>query len=187
MNNRFLAPVFLLLFAVLGASAQDLANIVGTVTDPSGAVVAGAKITVTNAERGFTRVAESNAGGEYSVARVPIGNYTIVAQAPGFERLLRTGITLDAGQTLRIPLDLHVGSTTQQMVVTADTVHVETETGAVSHVVNSTQVSELNLESRNFATLATLIPGAAPAATGFDPSSTGVLAMPPFRLTVFRG
>ena len=176
MNKRFLAPVVFLLFAALGASAQDLANIVGTVSDPSGAVVAGAKVTVTNTERGFTRVAESNADGEYSVVRVPIGNYTIAAEAPGFERLLRTGITLDAGQTLRIPLDLHVGSTTQEMVVTAETVHVETETGAVSHVVNSTQVGELNLESRNFATLATLIPGAAPAATGFDPSSTGVLA-----------
>src|SRR5579871_1973623 len=176
MNTRFLASAFFLLFAVFGAYAQDLANIVGTVSDPSGAVVAGAKVTVTNTERGITRVAESNADGEYSVVRVPIGNYTITVEAPGFERLRRTGITLDAGQTLRIPLDLRVGSATQEMVVTAETVHVETETGAVSHVVNSTQVGELNLESRNFATLATLIPGAAPAATGFDPSSTGVLA-----------
>jgi hypothetical protein len=176
MNKRFLASAFFLLFAVFGARAQDLANIVGTVNDPSGAVVSGAKVTVTNTERGFTRVAESNADGEYSVVRVPIGNYTITVEAPGFERLRRTAITLDAGQTLRIPLDLRVGSTTEEMVVTAETMHVETETGAVSHVVNSTQVGELNLESRNFATLATLIPGAAPAATGFDPSSTGVLA-----------
>ena len=176
MKTKCLATAASILFAVIGASAQDLANIVGTVTDPSGAVVAGAKVTVTNAERGFNRVVESNADGEYSVVRVPIGSYTIAAEATGFGRLLRTGITLDAGQTLRVPLALRVGSATQEMVVTADTVHVETETGALSHVVNSTQVGELNLESRNFATLATLIPGAAPAATGFDPSSTGVLA-----------
>jgi len=176
MKRMVLAALAFLSLACLAASAQDLANIVGTVTDPSGAVVAGAKVTVDNAERGFTRVVQSNSDGEYSVARVPIGNFTISAEAAGFEKLLRTGITLDAGQTLRVTLPLKVGSATQEMIVTTDPVRVETETGAVSHVVNSTQVGELNLESRNFATLATLIPGAAPAATGFDPSSTGVLA-----------
>jgi hypothetical protein len=163
-------------WACLGASAQDLASIVGTVTDPSGAVVADAQVTVANTERGFIRTTASNSDGEYSVVRVPIGNYTITVEKSGFEKLLRTGIALDAGQTLRVSLQLKVGSTTQEVVVTTDAVRVETETGAVSHVVNSTQVGELNLESRNFATLATLVPGAAPLGTGFDPTSTGVLA-----------
>ena len=159
-----------------GAHAQDLANIVGTVTDPSGAVIAGAQVTVVNADRGFTRTTTSNSDGEYSVARVPIGNYSISVEDPGFAKLVRNGVTLDAGQTLRVSFQLKIGSAAQEVVVTADPVRVETETGAVSHVVNSTQVGELNLESRNFATLATLVPGAAPAGTGFDPSSTGVLA-----------
>ena len=158
------------------AGAQDLASIVGTVSDPSGAVIAGAQVTVANAELGLIRTTSSNSDGEYSVVRVPIGNYTVTAEKSGFEKLLRTGIALDAGQTLRVPLQLKVGSATQELVVTTDAVRVETETGALSHVVNSTQVAELNLESRNFATLATLIPGAAPAGTGFDPTSTGVLA-----------
>ena len=176
MKRFAVIAVGFVLGACLAASAQDLAGIVGTVTDPSGAVIAGAQVTIANAERGFTRSVTSNADGEYSVVRMPIGNYTISAEKAGFEKLLQTGITLDAGQTLRVKLQLKVGSLSQEIVVTTDPVRVETETGAVSHVVNSTQVAELNLESRNFATLATLVPGAAPAGTGFDPTSTGVLA-----------
>ena len=171
-----LAVVAVALILCLGAKAQDLASLVGTVLDPSGAVVAGAQVTVTNAERGFERTVTSSAEGEYSVAHVPIGDYTITVEKSGFAKLRRNGISLDAGQTLRVPLELKVGSNAQEVVVTTDPVRVETETGALSHVVNSRQVGELNLESRNFATLATLIPGAAPAGTGFDPSSTGVLA-----------
>ena len=132
--------VIFVLGACLAASAQDLAGIVGTVTDPSGAVIAGAQVTVANVERGFTRTVASNSDGEYSVVRMPIGNYTISAEKAGFEKLLHTGITLDAGQTLRVKLQLKVGSSTQEIVVTTDPVRVETETGAVSHVVNSTQV-----------------------------------------------
>ena len=176
MKRFAVIAVGFVLGACLAAGAQDLAGIVGTITDPSGAVIAGAQVTIANAERGFTRTVTSNADGEYSVVRMPIGNYTISAEKAGFEKLLQTGITLDAGQTLRVKLQLKVGSLSQEIVVTTDPVRVETETGAVSHVVNSTQVAELNLESRNFATLATLVPGAAPAGTGFDPTSTGVLA-----------
>jgi len=175
--RKLLAAVAGFIFLIpFGANAQDLANLVGTVSDASGAVIADVKVTVSNPERGFVRTAQTDAGGEYSFARVPLGNYSITAEKTGFGKLVRTGITLDAGQTLRVPLQLKVGSVSEEVVVAADPVRVETETGAVSHVVNSTQVGELNLESRNFATLATLVPGAAPAGTGFDPTSVGVLA-----------
>ena len=140
MKRLAFAAVIFVFWVCVGVSAQDLASIVGTVTDPSGAVIADAQVTVANVERGFTRTVASNSDGEYSVVRVPIGNYTITAEKAGFEKLRRTGITLDAGQTLRVPVQMKVGSTTQEMVVTADPVRVETETGAVSHVVNSTQV-----------------------------------------------
>ncbi len=176
MKRLVIAAFTSILLTSFAARAQDLAGVVGTVTDPTGAVVADVQITVSNPERGFARTVRSNSGGEYSVVRVPIGSYTINAEKGGFQRLVRTGIVLDAGQTLRVPLELKVGSVTEQVVVSTDPVRVETETGAVSHVVTSTQVGELNLESRNFATLATLVPGAAPAGTGFDPTSTGVLA-----------
>ena len=175
--KRLIFLIISLLFATtFRANAQDLANLVGTIADPSGAVLGGVEITVANADRGFTRTVQSDEGGSFSVMRVPVGTYTITAEKQGFQKLVNTGIVLDPGQTLRVPLQLSVGSVSEKIVVSAEPVHVETETGAISHVVNSTQVAELNLESRNFATLATLVPGAAPAGTGFDPTSVGVLA-----------
>jgi hypothetical protein len=172
-----LAVILVVAFVVpSGAKAQDLATILGTVTDSSGAVVPDAQVTVSNDERGFTRKVTSDAAGEYSVVRIPIGEYEITVEKPGFQKLVRKGISLAVGQTLRLDLQLQVGEVTEQVVISANPIAVETETGAISHVVTSSQVSELNLEARNFVNLATLIPGAAPLGTGFDPTSVGVLA-----------
>src|SRR5262245_42701422 len=107
--RRIMRPVsFALLVSLFCVTAwgQDQAAIMGIVTDSSGAVVAGAKVTVANSQRGFTRQTTSNSDGEYTVPKVPIGNYEITAEAPGFQRLIRTGITLDVGQTLRADLQL---------------------------------------------------------------------------------
>jgi hypothetical protein len=165
-----------LLFAPFAAKAQDLATIVGTVTDSSGAVIPDVDITVSDNDRGVQRKVTTDAVGSYSVVRIPIGEYSIVVEKAGFQKLVQNGIDLTVGQTLRIDLQLRVGTVAEQTIVSASAVNVETETGAISHVVTSAQVSELNLEARNFANLATLIPGAAPLGTGFDPSSVGVLA-----------
>ncbi len=89
--------------------AQDTATIVGTVTDSTGAVVPGAKVTVSNPERGFTRELASDSAGEYNAARIPIGNYVITARASGFQKLVRSGISVEAGQTQRVDLKLVVG------------------------------------------------------------------------------
>jgi hypothetical protein len=156
------------------AAAQDLATIMGTVTDPSGSTIPGAKITVSNADKGFNRNLVSGTDGEYTAARIPIGNYVVIAEAPGFQRLTRGGITLDAGQTQRVDLQMTVGSSTQQITVTGNVPKVETETGTISSVVTGSQVNQLNLNSRNFANLALLVPGAAPG--GYDPTTVGDLA-----------
>jgi Carboxypeptidase regulatory-like domain len=166
----------LVLLAPSAVRAQDLASIVGTVTDSSGAVVPDAQVTVSTPDQAITRAVKSDSNGDYAVVRVPIGSYTITAEKAGFQKLVRTGITLEVGQTLRVPLQLQVGSVAEEVVVSSNAVKVETETGAVSHVVTSSQVGQLNLEARNFANLATLVPGAAGLSTGFDPSSVGVLA-----------
>src|SRR4051812_22168609 len=84
------------------AWCQDQGAILGIVTDSSGAAVSGAKVTIANSQRGFTRTATSNSDGEYTVSKAPIGSYEITAEAPGFQKLLRTGITLDVSQTLRV-------------------------------------------------------------------------------------
>jgi Carboxypeptidase regulatory-like domain len=168
--------VVLLLFAAGGVKAQDLATIVGTVTDDSGAAVPDAQVTISNTDRGFTRVVTSDSSGFYSLNRIPIGSYSITIEKPGFQRTVRTDINLNVGQTLRVDFQLKIGTVAEKVEVSGNPVTVETETSAISHVVTSTQVSELNLEARNFANLATLVPGAAALASGFDPSSVGDLA-----------
>ncbi len=168
--------VVLLLLAAGGLKAQDLATIVGTVSDDSGAAVPDVQVTISNADRGFTRVVTSDSSGFYSLNRVPIGGYSITLEKAGFQRTVRTDINLNVGQTLRVDFQLKIGTVAEKVEVSGNPVAVETETSAISHVVTSTQVSELNLEARNFANLATLVPGAAALASGFDPSSVGDLA-----------
>jgi hypothetical protein len=163
----------MIILGSFGAHAQDLANIVGTLTDASGAVIPDVQVAVANPERGFIRRVVSDSAGEYQAARVPIGNYTITIEKTGFEKLVRSGITVQVGQTLRVDLQLQVGSATQEVVVNANVAHVETENGAMSDVVTGSQVSELNLNARSYANLATLVPGAATLGTGFSTTSVG--------------
>ncbi len=140
--------------------AQDTATIVGAVTDESGAVIPQVNVTVSNPDKGFTRQLVANAAGEYTVAKIPIGDYVVTAEAKDFQKLVRSGITLTAGQTLRVDLQLRVGQITQEMTVRGNVPHVETETAALSDVVTSRQIENLNLNGLNFAALQTLIPGA---------------------------
>ena len=142
--------------------AQDTANIVGTVTDTSGAVMPNVKVTVTNPDRGFTRESVSNTAGEYTQTSIPIGNYVVTAGVAGFQKLVRSGITLQVGQTLRVDLQMTVGQVTQEITVTGNVAKVETETAAVSEVITGRQIESLNLNGRNFLGLTMLVPGATP-------------------------
>ena len=162
------------LTVTVGVLAQDTANLVGTVKDSTGAVIPAAKITVSNPEKGFMRSLVSNAAGEYSAPRVPIGDYVITAEVPGFQKLLRSGITVGVGETLRVDLTMVVGQVNQEVTVVAAGAKVETETAAISGVVSGTQIANLNLNGRNFVTLALLVPGAV-ADDGLDTSHVGVL------------
>ncbi len=173
MRRALLLFGTILFFVSLAGWAQDTATVVGTVSDASGAVIPGAKITVSNPDKGFTRGLVSNSAGEYTAAKVPIGNYVITAEASGFQKLVRSGITLAVGQTLRVDLQMTLGQVTQEMTVTGNVTRVETETAAISDVVTGTQIANLELNGRNFVTLATLVPGAVPD-NGLDTSHVGV-------------
>jgi hypothetical protein len=163
----------LVCFLSLAAWAQDTAKIVGSVMDSSGAVIVGAKVTVSNPDKGFTRELVSNAAGDYSVGAIPIGNYVVTAEAAGFEKLVRTGITLTVGQVQRVDLQLRVGQTTQEITVTGNLPQVQTETATVSTLISNQQIRNLDLNGRNWVTLALLVPGAAPD-NGLDAIHVGV-------------
>ena len=74
--------------------AQGAATIVGVVSDPSGAAVVGAKVTVGDAAKGFIRVMSSDSAGAYTAAKIPIGHYTVTVEAPGFQKVVNTGVDL---------------------------------------------------------------------------------------------
>jgi Carboxypeptidase regulatory-like domain len=166
--------LFIFLFcACLTGWAQDTAQIVGTVTDASGAVIPGAKVTVVDPQRGYTRDLVTNSAGAYAVSAVPIGTYTITAEATGFQKLVQSGITLSVGQIQRVDMQLKVGQVTQEVTVAANAPVVQTETAAISDVITGTQISNLNLNGRNFVTLALLVPGAVPT-NDLNTSTVGV-------------
>jgi hypothetical protein len=172
--SRAAKILVLCFFSALIAAAQDTSTIVGVVTDPSGAAIPGAHIRVSNVQIGFVRDLTTDSAGAYTAAKIPIGSYTVTVQAQGFERVSNSGIELTVGQTLRVDVPMRIGSGTQEVTVAATVAGVETETGTISDVITGSQVTQLNLNGRNFTNLATLVPGAAPGS--YDPSNVGVLA-----------
>src|SRR5688572_12408032 len=109
----------LLLLALVAASAlvAQTAQITGRVTDGSGAVVAGARVTVINSETGVRREVESNQDGYYSAPLLARGAYNVQAQQAGFKEIARTGLTLDEGQTLRLDFALEIGQVSERVEV----------------------------------------------------------------------
>ncbi|MGH9449647.1 MAG: carboxypeptidase regulatory-like domain-containing protein [Terriglobia bacterium] len=156
-------PIFIVVF--LGTSLACLAqraSIVGTVTDTSGAVIPGVKVTVSNYAEGFIRRLVTNSVGAYVAADVPIGNYSITARVAGFRKLVHSGIVLRAGETLRVNMKMEVGEVTQEVNISGNVQRVQTETAEVSNVITSTQLENLNLNGRQFLSLTLLVPGVAP-------------------------
>ncbi len=152
--------------------AQDQATLVGSVSDATGAVVPGAKVAVSNPDTSFARELVTNSAGEFTAAKIPIGNYVVTVEAAGFQKLVRTGIVLNVGQTLRVDLQMTLGQMTQEITVRGSAVKVETENATVSDVVTGNQIQDLTLVGRNYQMLSILTPGAAPE-DYWDPTKLG--------------
>src|SRR5437870_5730194 len=99
INLKLLLLGIIVFIFSLTCRAQDQATLVGSVTDTTGAVVPNAEVTVSNPDKGFARDLVTNSSGEFTAAKIPIGNYVVTAEAPGFRKLLRTGVVLQVGQT----------------------------------------------------------------------------------------
>src|SRR6516225_5655970 len=146
------------LFAISGW-AQSTGAIVGTVTDPSGAVVAGATVRIANTGTGVVRTVTTNASGNYVAEALPVGTYDLVVEQTGFKSFTHKGITLNVADRLTVDDRLELGSATQAVTVTAEAVQVQRETGEVSYLVGGQQITELALNGRNFISLLSLTPG----------------------------
>ncbi len=140
----------------------DTGSVNGTITDPSGAAVSAAQVTLRNEATGATRTAVSNEQGYFVFPAVSSGHYTLQTQVPGFKAYERTGIVLQVNQHITAPIVLELGESTEKVTVTASAAVVETTSGTIRETVDEVRVSELPLNGRNVLQLQSLLPGAVP-------------------------
>ena len=142
------------LFCVLSGQAQFTnSSLNGTVLDPSGLPLVGAKITVQNIAIGFTQTATSEANGNYSFSNLPIGTYKLTATAEGFGPYVQSGIVLAVNQVATQSISLALGSVSQEVDVVATPPLVTTSSATVGELVNSEQVATLPLNGREVQSL----------------------------------
>jgi hypothetical protein len=167
-GQRRLALRRSLLFSVLTClsamaatvSAQTTSTtILGAVTDSSGAVVSGAKVTATNTQTGVKREVTTSSTGDFSFPLLDVGVYDVTIEAQGFRREVRRNIILEINEKVRVDFALQVGSTTEKIEVVAETATLRTDDATLGQTVERRRVEELPLNNRNLGALAILQPG----------------------------
>jgi hypothetical protein len=170
-----------LLFAGLvlmwgAAWAQDTGSITGMVKDSSGAAIGGAAVVVTSPEHGLRREMATNSTGEYSQSALPAGQYDIIVTAPGFKKYQAKAVVLDVAQKARVDITLEVGAANIEVVVQGENVaQVETQSSDLGGTVTGKEITQLELNGRDFKQLVTLVPGVSNQ-TGSDEGGVGVTA-----------
>ncbi len=159
LNLKYLAILILAMVCLPFLAYGQTATILGTVTDPSGAVVPNVTITITHVDTGRVTVSASNDAGQFVAPDLPIGHYNVKASVTGFKVAERTGIVLDQGDRTRIDFQLALGTTAQSVSVEANPVAVQTDTGEVSTLVTGQQVTQLATNGRSVYTLVNLTTG----------------------------
>ena len=156
MFTRFL---LLLALAAPAFAQQTTATVLGTVTDASGATVAGVAIEAASLATNVNRDTMTDANGSYSLPNLPPGSYRITATKPGFQAARIENVTLQVEQVARLDLKLQVGSVNETINVDATAALLQTETSSVGTVIDAGKIVDLPLNGRNFIQLAQLIPG----------------------------
>jgi len=137
MKKVFLVVVLCLLAAMSAFGQTDRGTITGTVSDASGAVIPGASVTAKNTETGLVYNAGSSETGNYTLPQLPAGRYEVTVELPGFKKFVSPGVTLNATQVARIDAKLEVGQNTDSVTVEAAAPLLKTESGEISHNVQS--------------------------------------------------
>ena len=176
------AATLLLLVCLLSATAiaqqSATANLSGIVTDPNGAVVAGAQVMATQKATGVARETTSNAEGLYVLTNLPTGEYELKVEATGFStRVSQSPLVLQVGQSVTFDVQLGIAQTTATVTLDGGMSNIpliDTLSSKVDSVVNEEEIASLPLNGRNFLELALLVPGNSPA-PNFDPTKTNVV------------
>src|SRR5580704_17472298 len=157
----FLTFAFYLSISTTANAQVTGATLSGTVTDPSGSVIAGAEVTIKNLGTGIVRTVTTDTAGLYSAPNLIPGSYEISVSAPGFSKSVQSNLTLSVGQEQALNIAMKVGEASQSVTVEESAPTVELTSATLSAQVNATTVRELPLNGRDWTQLATLEPGVA--------------------------
>jgi hypothetical protein len=158
---RILLALSLAFYSASAWPQSQLATVFGTITDPTGAVVTEAHVTVSSMNTGLKRVAGTDIRGQYYVAGLPPGIYRIRAEKEKFQTEVLEGIALSSGAAIAINLSLSVGTVPQEVTVNADTA-IDITTSTVSGAIPERSLTDLPLNGRDLFKTAILEPGVAP-------------------------
>src|SRR5579863_6447913 len=151
-------------------------QILGTVTDQTGAVLPGATVTVTDTQRGLTRTMTTDAAGEYNAPNLIPSTYTVRVEAKGFKTLARENVVIEVNKEVRIDLTPQTGDQTQTVTVTESIPLVDTATSSLGGTLNNADIIDLPLNGRNYQQLLGLRPGVMlqPGGSPWTQSTNGI-------------
>jgi hypothetical protein len=158
-RSLWIAAVLLGFFAAAASAQRTAGTIRGTVTDTTGAIIAGAQVTATNSATGFSRTTTTNTSGLYVFPDLPVGPYTVSVEFAAFKTAVMTDIGLNVAEVRVVDAKLEPGSLTESISVESPLVAVQTASGEVAGLVTGAQARELPLNGRNYLSLVLLMPG----------------------------
>src|SRR5277367_1463034 len=175
---RFLSVLLVALIGFSVSTFAQQATIVGTVTDPSGAVVPNVTITLTNAATGKSIVIPTNDSGQYAAVDLQIGRYVVKAESKGFKAAEQKDVVLTVGDRIRVDFQMQLGAAQETVTVEANAVRVQSDSGEVSNLITGQQMTQIAVSGRSIYQLAALTPGASSQFGGSGGMSSGVTNTP---------
>jgi len=161
-----LLPVLWGLCFAQAAFGAVTARISGTVKDPTGAVVPAAQVTAVETQTGIKQKTRTDSQGFYSFPSLPVGHYDLEVRANGFKEYKQTGMILDVNTALLVDVPLELGSSSQEVTITAAAVQVETTNTQMGEVISDTKMTTVPLNGRSYTDLLALQPGVTPVSSG---------------------
>jgi len=173
MKSMSVSGLLYFVLSALPLLAQTSGSFTGTVVDDTGAAVVGAQVSVGNPSTGLRRKTTSNSAGNYLIAGLDAGSYDITIAAPGFRTFQAKRVILRVGEKIRVDTRLEIGKVTSEIVVEGSSVgKVETQSSELAGTITGDQITQLELNGRDFTTLIRLIPGVSDQ-TGQDDGTVG--------------
>ena len=168
------AVLALVLFAAALAFASITGSISGVVTDKSGAVIFGASVVATNTLTGVQTTEKTDAKGFYNLPTLAVGTYDLEIKQVGFKTYRQTGMVIDANSAIRADVSLAVGTISEKVEVSTDSVNVETQNTQMGEVIEGSKMTSVPLNGRNFIDLLALQPGVSPYKNDDTTSGVGI-------------